>query len=195
MRSTFTVILSLSIAAFATGTGTGTAEDPFVFSGTVLRGEDLRQELPDGLVFALEFIDYGPEGWSVRIFDPASPGDNFCAVVTPPYRGINALQIFAWHFFDQDCTGPNDGSVNAPGEERGFSFVTDKPTYDRAFSLLSTMLWPGTPEEAEEAAGEHDLIPREEGRLIIDDLETGSIPGTDSVWIERMDFTVELFIP
>ena len=195
MREQFIVILALALVCTAQGTGTGAAESPFVFTGTVLRGEDLRMEIPEGLVFALDFIDYGPEGWSVRVFDPARPSDNFCAVVTPPYRGMNALQIFAWHFFNEGRNGPNDGSVNAPGEERHFSFVTDTATYDRAFTLLSSMLWPDAPEEAEEAAGEHELIPREEGRLVIEELETGSVPGTDSVWIERMEVTVELFIP
>lgn len=195
MREQVIVILALALVCTAQVTGPDPTGGPFVFSGTVHRGEDLRQEIPGGLVFALDFIDYGPEGWSVRIFDPARPADNFCAVVTPPYRGVNALQIYAWHFFNEGRNGPNDGSVNAPGEERSFSFVTDTSSYDRAFALLSTMLWPEAPEEAEEAAGEHDTIPYEEGRLTIDTLETGCIPGTDSVWIERMEVTVELFIP
>ncbi|OPL17765.1 MAG: hypothetical protein AVO35_08890 [Candidatus Aegiribacteria sp. MLS_C] len=169
-------------------------ERGFTFTGTVTRGEDLLLEIPGGLNFFLDFIGYGPEGWSVRIFDPARPGDNFCAVVTPPYRGINALQIYAWHFFNEDRTGPNDGSVNAPGEERRFFFVTDIPSYDRAFELLSTMLWPEGPEAADSAAAAHDRILREEGRITIGELETGCIPGTDSVWIERMEIEVELFI-
>lgn len=162
------------------------------FSGTVLREEDFLHELPGGLVFRLDFIDYGPEGWSIRINDPAAPDENFCAVVTPPYRGINALQIFAWHFFNESRTGPADGTVNAPGEERLFWFVTDRTTYQEAFTLLSTMLWPETPSDAEQAALEHEAIPRLEGLLTITDVATGSIPGTDSVWIDSMDFEVEL---
>ena len=107
-----------------------------VFSGAVSRHEDFQHELPGGLVFTLEFIDYGPEGWAIRIYDPAFQDDNFCAVVTPPYRGINALQLYAWHFLNEDGTGPIDGSENAPGEERRFYFVTDKASYDDAFCAL-----------------------------------------------------------
>ncbi len=164
------------------------------FSGTVNRHEDFQHELSGGLVFTLEFISYGPEGWAIRIFDPAFPDDNFCAVVTPPYRGMNALQIYAWHFFDEDGTEPGNGSVNAPGEERRFYFVTDKASYDTAFESLSAMLWPQSPEAQEAAAVLHDGIYREVGMLTI----TGLVPGEaaeDSAYIERISFDVELFIP
>jgi hypothetical protein len=186
MRSLMVCLLLLTASGFA-------GEAAVTFTGEVLRGEDFRQDIPGGLVFTLKFIGYGPEGWSIRILDPAYPSDNFCSVVTPPYHGINALQIYAWHFFNEDMTGANDGSVNAPGEERRFFFVTDKETFDMAFELLSTMLWPEDPADAEEAAVAHDQISREQGILTITDVETGSIPEMDSVWIDRMEFRVELF--
>lgn len=183
------------IMLLTAGAAPGGEGDTCRFEGTVSRGEDYHYELPGGLEFRLDFIGYGPEGWSVRILDPAYPSDNFCSVVTPPYRGINALQIYAWHFFDEDMTGPNDGSVNAPGEERRFSFVTDKQSFDLAFDLLSAMLWPDSPEDAEAAAAQHDTIPGGSGVLTITDLDTGSIPGSDSVWIDIMEFEVELLLP
>ena len=165
-----------------------------VLSGTVSRHEDFQHELPGGLVFTLEFIAYGPEGWAIRIFDPAFPSDNFCAVVTPPYRGINALQIYAWHFLNEDGTGPNDGSVNAPGEERRFYFVIDKASYDAAFESLSAMLWPESTEAQEAAATLHDGIHRARGILTVTGIVAGDASG-DSVQIESMTFDVELFIP
>ncbi|MCK5116144.1 MAG: hypothetical protein KAR44_06060 [Candidatus Aegiribacteria sp.] len=167
---------------------------PSVLSGAVSRLEDFQHELPGGLVFTLEFIAYGPEGWAIRIFDPAYPSDNFCAVVTPPYRGINALQIYAWHFLNEYGTGPNDGSVNAPGEERRFYFVTDKASYDAAFEALSAMLWPESSEAQEAAAIVHDGIHRESGILTVTEIVAGDASG-DSVQIESMAFDVELFIP
>lgn len=166
---------------------------PFAFSGAVSRHEDFQHELPGGLIFTLEFISYGTEGWAVRIFDPAFPSDNFCAVVTPPYRGINALQIYAWHFLNEDGTGPNDGSVNAPGEERRFYFVTDKASYDIAFEALSAMLWPESTEAQEAAVVVHDGINRESGILTLRELIPGGT-GEDTAWIESMEFDVELFI-
>ncbi len=167
---------------------------PFTFTGTVSRNEDFQHELPGGLVFALEFINYGPEGWAVRIFDPAFQSDNFCAVVTPPYNGINALQIYAWHFLNEEGSGPNDGSVNAPGEERRFNFVTDKASYDTAFESLSAMLWPESPETQEAASAVHDGIHRESGMLTVRELVLGGTEG-DSAWIDSLKFDVELFIP
>lgn len=190
--SLFTLALVL---LWMTGEAPGGEGNTFRFGDTVSRGEDYRYELPGGLEFRLDFIGYGPEGWSVRILDPAYPSDNFCSVVTPPYRGVNALQIYAWHFFNEDMTGSNEGSVNAPGEERRFSFVTDKQSFDLAFDLLSAMLWPDSPEDAEAAASRHDTIPRGSGVLTITDMHTGSIPGSDSVWIDSMDFEVELLLP
>ena len=165
-----------------------------LFSGTVSRHEDFMYELPGGLVFTLEFIDYGPEGWAIRIYDPVFPSDNFCAVVTEPYRGINALQIYAWHFINEDGTEPADSFVNAPGEERRFYFVTDKSSYDVAFESLSTMLWPESPEAQEAAAVLHDGIHRESGILTITELVAGESSG-DSAYIDSMEFDVELFIP
>lgn len=164
--------------------------DQFGLSGEVNRHEDFQYVLPEGLVFTLEFISYGPEGWAIRIFNPAFPSDNFCAVVTPPYRGINALQIYGWHFLNEDVTGHDEGSVNAPGEERRFYFVTDKASYDAAFESLSIMLWPESSEAQEAAAVLHDGIRRARGILTITELVTG-----DSVHIDRMEFDVELFIP
>ena len=164
------------------------------FSGTVSRHEDFQHELPGGLVFTLEFISYGPEGWAIRIYDPAFPSDNFCAVVTEPYRGINALQIYAWHFLNEEGTGPSDSSVNAPGVERRFYFVTDKASYDAAFESLSAMLWPESPEAQEASAAQHDGIHRESGILTVTELAVGYAEG-DTAQIDSINFDVQLFIP
>ncbi len=187
------IAIILTVAAVCAADEQQPAMEPFSFTGTVHRGEDFQEDVPGGLVFHLKFIGYGPEGWSICIHDPAYPSDNFCSVVTPPYRGTNALQIFAWHFFNSDMTGENDGSVNAPGEDRSFFFVTSKSDFDNAFQLLSSMLWPQSPGEADEAAAAHDTIPRYRGVMTITGMELGSLPQLDSVWVDSMDFRVELF--
>ena len=114
--------------------------------------------------------------------------------MTPPYRGINALQIYAGHFLNEDGTGPDDGSVNAPGEERRFYFVIDKASNDAAFESLSAMLWPESTEAQEAAAILHDGIHHECGILTVTEIVAGDVSG-DSVQIESMTFDVELFIP
>lgn len=198
MQSKYRFVLFLlvlvTIEGSIYGEEPGSDQTPCSFSGAVSRFEDFQYEIPGGLLFIVEFIDYGPEGWAVRIFDPAFPSDNFCSVVTPPYRGINALQIYTWHFLNEEGNYPNDGSVNAPGEKRRFYFVTDKPGFDIAFESLSAMLWPENPEAQEAATAVHEGVHRERGILTIRELVLGSTEG-DSVWIDSMEFDVELFVP
>lgn len=194
-RSVILIILMLvTVTGSLYGEESGGNQSPYSFSCAISRYEDLQYELPGGLLFTIEFIDYGPEGWAVRIFDPAFPSDNFCSVVTPPYRGVNALQIYVWHFLNEEGTDSNDGSVNAPGEERRFYFVTNKHSFDIAFESLSGMLWPESPEAQEAAIAVHDGVHRERGILTIKELVLGGTEG-DSVWIDGMEFDVELFVP
>jgi len=193
-KANLIILTLISISDLLFGEGSSTGQPVCSFSGTVSLGEDFQYELPSGLLFTIESIDYGPEGWALRIYDPAYPSDNFCSVVTPPYRGINALQIYAWHFLNETGTGLNDGSVNAPGEERKFYFVTDKASYEEAFETLSAMLWPESPEAQEAAAEVHDCIHREYGVLTVTELVTGITSG-DSIPIESIEFDVELFLP
>jgi hypothetical protein len=43
--------------------------------------------------------------------------------LTPPWHGVpNPRTIEGWHFRNEANSGPNDGSVNAPGELREFIF-------------------------------------------------------------------------
>ena len=88
------------------------------FSGEVLKGRSFERQVGANLFFRLV-----PEelGWSISMGNKA-PRENFCSVVTPPYRGMNALRIEGWHFRNADNTGPNDGGVNAPRELREFIF-------------------------------------------------------------------------
>src|SRR6185503_17865995 len=45
------------------------------------------------------------------------------STLTPPWHFVpNAREIEGWHFRNPDNTGPNDGSMNAPGYLREFIF-------------------------------------------------------------------------
>ncbi len=192
MRRIFTVGYQL-IAILAVSPGAASSLDVIQsgisFSGEVGRHENYQCELPGGLVFTLEFIGYGPEGWAIRIFDPAFPSDNFCSVVTPPYSGINALQIYSNHFLE----GIDPDNVCAPGEERRFCFVTCKQDYDAAFTSLSSILWPENQEAQQAAIIIHDGIPRENGMLTITELVLCGT-GSDSTRVDSLLFDVDLFI-
>ncbi len=187
----FAAVIMTFSAGFLSADPPELTDYPYEFSGTVSLNQDYQHEIPGGLVFILEFIEYGSEGWAVRIFDPAFDDDNFCAVVTPPYHGVNALQIYTQQFYAEE--DGNEGFPNTAGEERGFYFVTDKASYDTAFESLSAILWPENSEAMEAATIVHDGIHRECGSILIKDLIPGGT-GPDSVWIESIEFEVKLFI-
>lgn len=54
--------------------------------------------------------------------------------------------------------------------------------------------WPESSEAQEAAAAVHDGVNRERGILSIRELVLGGTEG-DSVWIDSMEFDVELFVP
>jgi len=59
-------------------------------------------------------------GWDIGVFE--EEGDEDLSAFTPPFQGINARHLYAWHFRNEDNTGPNEGSVNAPQRHRQFIF-------------------------------------------------------------------------
>jgi len=103
------------------------------FSGEVANGQRFEKDLGDYnvshdiagyLVFRLEPHD---ASWTISIGtrfsrmgvrnDSSVIYNNFAAVVTPAYRGVNDIYIEGWHFRNSDNTGPNEvgaKNVNAP---------------------------------------------------------------------------------
>src|SRR5690349_20426825 len=73
-------------------------------SGEVLKGRSFERQIGANLFFRLV-----PEelGWAISVGSKAAT-ENFCSVVTPPYRGVNAIHIEGWHFRNSDNTGPNE---------------------------------------------------------------------------------------
>jgi hypothetical protein len=61
-----------------------------------------------------------PDGWDIGVFSPGRPED--LSAFTLPLRGPNHRHLYAWHFRNEENTGPNTGSVNAPQRHRSFSF-------------------------------------------------------------------------
>ena len=185
-----TVILLL-----CAGTAQGQDTEGIIsFSGSVNRFEDFTKEITPDLEFQLDY-EMDVEGWIIRIVHPDQPNHDYTKMVTPPYRGTNALYIYEWHFLNEDGTWPNDGSVNAPGVERQFWFVTDQESFEKGFEALSAMLWPESDDAYENAVEIHNGISRESGILLITEIELGSDENGDDVWIERIEFEVELFLP
>jgi len=65
------------------------------FSGEAFKGQSFERQIDRDLFFRLV-----PEelGWTISVGSNTGPRNNFCGVVTPPYRGVNQIYIDSWHF-------------------------------------------------------------------------------------------------
>ena len=88
------------------------------FTRELKAGERFEHRFGEQFIFALEPSQFG---WLVAIYEPGRSED--LARLTPPFHFVpNAREIDGWHFRNQENTGPNDGSVNAPQKDREFVF-------------------------------------------------------------------------
>ena len=163
--------------AFSMATATcPTTRQCLTFTGSVNRGERLSRPFGPGLVLVLEPAEYG---WEIIVRDER-PDENI-ARLTPPFHFVpNPRDVEGWHFRNADNTGPNDGSVNAPQEEREFLF---SPEVGRSIDH------PMTREQATqlEQAGR--------GRLVIRSLQLGNVEAGKKANIRRMGFSIWLSWP
>ena len=172
------------------------SEPWFSFAGEVARGETFRQRLGQDFWFELQPDSQG-WGWYIWIGDPRQPHDNYAAVVTPPYHGINQLQLFGWHFRNADNSGPNVAgpkNVNAPQAVRGFRFVLNDQDHDDAMAALRRLMW--GPVESEDIGlqlrNQRRGLAKGEGQLEITDMTLGNLVTGEMARFERMAFTVQL---
>ena len=87
--------------------------------GTVTRGETY-QIRTEPWILTLNPVREG-WGWWLSVMDRGREGDDLSRL-TPPFHGPNPRHLDGWNFRNADNTGPNDGSVNVPGELREFIF-------------------------------------------------------------------------
>ena len=110
------------------------------FTGAISKGQTFDKQIGPRLFFRLLPAELG---WTISIGSQTGAEKNFYAVVTPPYRGINAIDIEGWHFRNAGNTGPNEPgpkNVNAPREVREFYFVLNDSDYRKAFDALQILL-------------------------------------------------------
>jgi hypothetical protein len=170
------------------------------FSGEVSRTDSVEKSRPGGLRFVLRPVDNsepeGPDGWTIEILGPDST-EGFVGVATPPYRGLNPRFIEAWHFRNAENTGPNEGDVNAPQNERDFYFVSNRADYAACHEALERVLWPYAFSDATVDSAQQvlDRLPRGEGRLTIHAMKLGGLRKGSRPWFESMRFDVTLLLP
>ncbi len=154
--------------------------DSFHIQGHVRRGQILRSEIGQGLVFQLLPTE---NGWRIDVNLTTSRVEPGFADVTPPWHGINDLDIEGWHFRNAGNTAPNDGSVKAPQKTREFIFALNEKDMRDTMELIQKY-----------TSGkllEIPLVPLGRGALIIKNLELGNLVPNSQAWIESMDFTVD----
>lgn len=159
------------------------------FSGEVSDGEEFHRIINDKLEFRLRASD-----WTIEVSPRVTKSgcEEFASVVSPPYRGHNAL-----HF---------DESYGVTAEEevswspREFEFVTNCEDYSIEAKRLEIVLWPYsfTKQEADKALAELGTSPVGKGRLWVTASRVSHASDTpdDKLGkIEWMRFAVEIRLP
>jgi hypothetical protein len=88
------------------------------FAGEICAGELFERPFGPGYRFVLDPIE---KGWRIAV--RLEGRDEILSRLTPPWHFVpNPCFLEGWHFRNAGNNGPNDGTVNAPGKERGFIF-------------------------------------------------------------------------
>ena len=111
------ILASLSLLFFGACSHQPTRQQ-ISFTGAVKAGEHFQLPFGERFIFSLEPSDFG---WLVAVHEKDTEED--LSRLTPPFHFVpNPREIEGWHFRNELNTGPNDGSVNGPQEEREFVF-------------------------------------------------------------------------
>ena len=166
------------------------------FSGEVLKAQSYKKQIASNLFFRLIPQDLG---WTIFVGAETSAENNFCSVVTPPYKGINAIRIEGWHFRNSDNTGPNEvgaKNVNAPQQIRDFQFVLNSGDYRRAFDALQILLWPYSysKQQIDQAEAVYARLPKGRGTLVIRELRLNTLEVGKQAGIDLLKMAVELHL-
>lgn len=158
------------------GTRLLTVRPPAVFSvsGEVRRGESFEAPVDSTRTFRLAPFT---EGWTIEV---RGPGGDFCRPLTPPYRGVNALEVFG----------------NAPGELRAFRCAATEAERSVADASLKRVLWTDNVpwKQVDEAVAAHERLRAlaQRGRFLVREIQLGNLGPGKRPWIERLRFRFEL---
>ncbi|MCP4359625.1 MAG: hypothetical protein GY796_16585 [Chloroflexi bacterium] len=178
------------------------------FTGQVSRGQIYKHQITQDLVFCLVpggiIRDIPDEGWNIIISDTRpdscdhSSKDyaNFGSRVTPPFRGNLYFDVYGWHFRNAENTGENDGSVNAPQEERHLNFVFNRQDYETLWYAARCNRWAIDTDCAQATqTSTNTEIPRSSAKFTVTKLELGNLVPDSHAWIEYMEFKVDVYLP
>jgi len=167
------------------GTRLLTVENPpaFAVEGELSRGKAFEAPIDSTRTFRLSPFS---EGWTIEVKDAA--GNDYCKPVTPPYRGVNSLELFGRDFLGAD--GPR------PDADRRFRCVEAPADEEEAFKTLGVVLWSGKASwkeiEAAQQAHERLAAAAQRGRLTLSRVVLGETGPGGRPRIESMTFRFEL---
>jgi hypothetical protein len=123
MNCTLLFLIAMAMLAAPRGTPPSCMPEPGRLAGQVrgeaVKGQAFSKAIAGGWILRLAPAD---RGWLLQISAQTREGEDLSRL-TPPFHFVpNPRDIEGWHFRNADNTGPNDGSVNAPQELRGFIF-------------------------------------------------------------------------
>jgi hypothetical protein len=118
--------------------------------------------------------------------------------VSPPFHDNYEFDIVGWEFRNENNTGPNDGSVNAPQEDREFNFVFSREGLLVEQNEYSCANWNfgclGAKQSLANSTNDGE-VPRSRGHLTITDIQLGNLVPNSKAWIESMKFEVTFYLP
>jgi hypothetical protein len=86
--------------------------------GELTAGKAFSETTPGGWILKLRPNE---DGWFLSVTTRGRETEDLSRM-TIPFHAANPRDIYGWYFRNADNTGPNDGSVNAPGRLRHFIF-------------------------------------------------------------------------
>jgi hypothetical protein len=168
----------LSVLLFAHSFAAGGQQ---TFSGRVSHGQNFSYRLAGGLWFCLyPEPDANGGGWRIAVAEKCNVASHdFVSVATPPFHGVNPIEIEAWHF---------DAGANAPQTERDFAFVLNDRDWARLGSDLNSY------QDAGKMLKELDDLGRGHGTLTITRMVRHASAEGKSLF-DWMQFRVVISIP
>ena len=164
------------------------------FKGQVTRDQLYKQKVAQGLVFYLSPSGFG--GWSIGTTNEKDETSemNLCLPVTIPNHGWTQLDIRGVDFIEkQNLVGETIiGSKENPVSQREFNFIFSIDDYKKIEKYYDCWRYAmGCPDNW----GGTNKTPRSRGILNITKVQLGNLASKDQIWIESMDFEVEIYLP
>lgn len=126
-RRYYQYVIRRAVLALVAITASTVFAETVEFSGQVRAGDTFTHRLPRDLLFCLlPFSD--SSGWLIAVATTCEPtAKNLARIATPPYRGVNPIQLSGWHFLPD---------VRIFSQTRVFQFVLNSRDYQTILDML-----------------------------------------------------------